>query len=141
MTDKDRYIKLSFLIVNVVKQITELPPPSYGKCACSDDGFCAHHAAVFSHLCGAKCSLELAQRQLQYPNGIGDKAAFPSDKAQTEALRLSLLLEQLRNMAANVRELALSYDGDEITIRSYIEQAEDKLHAAIQTTQTVLKSL
>jgi hypothetical protein len=76
VTDKDRYLKLNFIIANVVQQITELPPPSHGRCSCDERGHCAHHSTVFTHLVEAKQALERAQVQLQYPNGSGDKAQF-----------------------------------------------------------------
>ena len=76
MTDRDRFNKLSFLIAQVVQQMTELPPPSHGKCSCDVDGHCAHHATVLGHLLDAREYLERAQNQLRFPNGTGDRPAW-----------------------------------------------------------------
>jgi hypothetical protein len=66
----------------------------------------------------------------------------PADEAQAAALSLSLMLDAMTDIAESIRALAASIDGETLfVIRSYVEQSEIKMQAAIQATKVEIKSL
>jgi hypothetical protein len=78
MTDKERFQSINVVAQALINLKDRLPAGEQGfsQCSCTEDGHCAHHAAVSDDLADAVKLCQRIARQLQYPNGSGDRAQF-----------------------------------------------------------------